>query len=230
MILEGLYKSKLKNSVQLQIVMALCMIKKVARNQGKPDCHQLKTSVTLHTDQIMRTRNFRFGKMLWKEDQLPRVKKETEPMLRGKWKSVFCGRHMDNVPKETHGRKGRSGQTSSKGSGSKQESSVDKCEIPCRFNFCWIPSCKFWHPSVCLNYKSGKRLCTWQQMSFPTCWGRRKAWRCKRISCHTEGIYPIGLCISRFLSENSILCEFGKLGTKHTVKFPTGTWHQTKIR
>ena len=39
--------------------------------------------------------------MLWNEDQLPRVKKETKPTLRGKWKSVFCGRHMHNVPEET---------------------------------------------------------------------------------------------------------------------------------
>ena len=108
----------------------------VARNQGKPDCHQLKTSVTLHIDQMMRIETSEPGAMLWKEDRLPGVKKETKPTLRGKWKSVFSGRHMDNVQKETHGRKGRSGQTSSKGSGSKQESYVDKSEIPCRFNFC----------------------------------------------------------------------------------------------
>ena len=31
----------------------------------------------------------------------PRVKKERKPALRGKWESVFSGRHMDNVPKET---------------------------------------------------------------------------------------------------------------------------------
>ena len=40
--------------------------------------------------------------MLWKEDQSPRVKKERKPTLRGKWESVFSGRHTDNVPKETH--------------------------------------------------------------------------------------------------------------------------------
>ena len=40
--------------------------------------------------------------MLWKEDQLPRVKKETKPTLRGKWDSVFSGQHTDNVRKETH--------------------------------------------------------------------------------------------------------------------------------
>ena len=40
--------------------------------------------------------------MLWNGDLLPRVTKETKPALRGKWESVSSGRHMDNVPKETH--------------------------------------------------------------------------------------------------------------------------------
>ena len=40
--------------------------------------------------------------MLSKGEQSPRVKKEWKPALRGKWESVFSGRHMDNVPKETH--------------------------------------------------------------------------------------------------------------------------------
>ena len=40
--------------------------------------------------------------MLWNEDQLSRVKKETKLALRGKWESVFSGRHVDNIPKETH--------------------------------------------------------------------------------------------------------------------------------
>ena len=39
--------------------------------------------------------------MLWNEDQLPRIKKETKPALRGKWESVFSGSHMGNVPMET---------------------------------------------------------------------------------------------------------------------------------
>ena len=57
-ILEGLYKSKLQDSVQLQIVLAL-YDKETARNSGKPNCSQLKTAVKLHVDQMMRTRNLR---------------------------------------------------------------------------------------------------------------------------------------------------------------------------
>ena len=47
-------------------------------------------------------------------------------------------------------------QKSSQGSGSKQENSLNKSEIPCRFKFSKNPSCKFWHPPVCLNCKSEK--------------------------------------------------------------------------
>ena len=56
---------------------------------------------------------------------------------------------------------------------------------------------------------------TWWQMPFPTYWGRREAQQeveeswCKRISCNVEGVYTIGLCISRFLSEKV---------------YPTWTW------
>ena len=47
-------------------------------------------------------------------------------------------------------------------------------------------------------------------MPFSTWWGRRKpnkkskkGW-CARISCDIEGVYTIGLCISRFLSEKDL--------------------------
>ena len=39
---------------------------------------------------------------MWKEEQSRRVRKERKPTLRGKWESVFSGRPMDNVQKETH--------------------------------------------------------------------------------------------------------------------------------
>ena len=59
-ILKGLYKSKLQNSAQLRIMMAL-YDQDVARNNGTPNYQQLKTAVKLHYDQMMRTRNFRAG-------------------------------------------------------------------------------------------------------------------------------------------------------------------------
>ena len=53
-ILEGLYKSKLQDSVQLQTVLAL-YDQETVRNNGQTMCLRLKTSVKLHIDQMMRT-------------------------------------------------------------------------------------------------------------------------------------------------------------------------------
>ena len=47
-ILEGLYKSKLQDSVQLQTVLAFCD-QETVRSKGKPNYSQLKTAV--HIDQ-----------------------------------------------------------------------------------------------------------------------------------------------------------------------------------
>ena len=137
-ILEGLYKSKLQNSVQLQTVL--------------------------------------------------RVKKGRQPTLRGQWESVFSGRHMDNVPKETpvvSVTKSKTLETEDKVRGDKDDrlllhpirrqnrqtardrnpnmdqavnrkNWLDMSEIPCRFRFCKNPSRKCWHPPVCLNFRSEK--------------------------------------------------------------------------
>ena len=56
-ILEGLNKSKLQDSVQLQTVLALCD-QETGRNNGQTSYLRLKASVKLHTDQMIRTRNF----------------------------------------------------------------------------------------------------------------------------------------------------------------------------
>ena len=57
-ILEGLYKSKLQDSVQLQTVLAL-YDQEAVRNNGQTSYLRLKTSVKLHIDQMMRTRDIR---------------------------------------------------------------------------------------------------------------------------------------------------------------------------
>ena len=57
-ILEGLYKSELQDSVQLQTVLAL-NDQGTVRNHVQTHYLRLITSVKLHVGQIMRTRNFR---------------------------------------------------------------------------------------------------------------------------------------------------------------------------
>ena len=51
----------------------------------------------------------------------------------------------------------------------------------------------------------------------------------ERFSSLVEGACTSVLCISRFLSEKSVLRENRKLGSNHTVKFSKGTWHHKKI-
>ena len=87
-ILEGLYKSKLQNSFQLQTVMALYD-------------HELHETMEIQTINDWRLLwNFILirwweleppgpGTMLRNEDQLPRVKEETKPTLRGKVGECF---------------------------------------------------------------------------------------------------------------------------------------------
>ena len=96
-----MYKSKFQDSVQLQTVLALYG-QETVRNNGETSYLRSKTSVKLHIDQMMRTRNFRVRNDVVREEQSQRVKKQRKPTLRGKWWSVFSGRHMDNVRKETH--------------------------------------------------------------------------------------------------------------------------------
>ena len=58
MILEGLYKSNLQDSVQLQTVLALYEQENIRDNE-QPSYSRLKSSVRRHDDQTIRTRNFR---------------------------------------------------------------------------------------------------------------------------------------------------------------------------
>ena len=57
-VLEGLYNSKLHESVQPQTAMALCEQENI-RNNEQPSNTRLKTSVRRHIDQMMRTQNLR---------------------------------------------------------------------------------------------------------------------------------------------------------------------------
>ena len=58
MILEGLYKSKLQDSVQLETVLTL-YDQETVQNNGQTSYLRLKTSVKLHFDHMVRIQNFR---------------------------------------------------------------------------------------------------------------------------------------------------------------------------
>ena len=86
-IQEGLYKSKLEKLCSTSTVMAL-YDPETARNYGQPNYSRLKTSVKLHTDQMMRTRNFRVWNEVVGRGAATKNQKR-KPALRGKWESFF---------------------------------------------------------------------------------------------------------------------------------------------
>ena len=112
----------------------------------------------------------------------PRVRKETKPLLRGKWecfqwkaqgqryKGDPCCFSHDSLASgnraSSQRRKGRSTSPASHSKakqtdgekGDKEENSDKRSVILCRYKNCKNPSCKFWHLPVCLNYKSEKKV------------------------------------------------------------------------
>ena len=111
------------------------------------------------------------------------------------------------------------GQKSSTGSGKKEENSLDKSEIPCRFKFCKNPSCKFWHPPVCQNYKSEKGCVYGNKCHFRNDEAEGKP---NRRSKKGGAKGPV-----------ATLKESIQLGCVSQDSYPRnskGTWHQVQIR
>ena len=85
-ILEGLYKSKFSQLASYD--------QKTVRNNGQTSYLRLKTSSKFILSRWWELESSESRTKLCKEEQSPRIKKEG--------KSVFSGRHMDSVQKETH--------------------------------------------------------------------------------------------------------------------------------
>ena len=96
----------------------------------------------------------------------------------------------------------------------------DKSEIPCRFKFCKNPSCKFWHPPVCLNYMSEKGCVHGDKCHFRHVEAegkpnkKSKKGGAKGSVAILKESYTIGLCIPRFLSEKIYSTWTWKIGNK----------------
>ena len=100
-ILEGLCKSKLQDSVQLQTVLALYDHGTV-RNNGQTSYLRLRTSVKLHIEQMMRSRNFRVRSEDVERGSVTKSQKGKRACVERKVGVCFSRKHMDNIQKETH--------------------------------------------------------------------------------------------------------------------------------
>ena len=81
-VLEGLYRSKLQDSVHFHIVLALKEQENI-RNNEPPSCSRLKTTVRLHIDQTMRTRNLRARNEIVERGTVTKRQKKREKSQRG---------------------------------------------------------------------------------------------------------------------------------------------------
>ena len=188
--------------------------------------------------------------------------REKKPRKR-KWESVFSGRHKDNVPKETLVVSVMTNKPLGPVAETKVRDEKDDRLLPhliqrqnrltekmstkrkiltreVRFcvdtKNCDNPECKFWHPPVCLNYKSEKGCvyagkCRFRHVEVEgkpnkkSKKGGAKGWvdiikEFTQLGCASQDSYP----------RKSFLRSRGKVRTKDAVKFSNGTWHQIKIR
>ena len=104
----------------------------------------------------------------------------------------------------------------------KRKVSDKRSQIVCRHKNCSNPSCLFWHPPVCQNYKSEKRCvygdkCHFRHVEAEGTQQKIKERWYKRISCDIGGVYTIGLCISRFFSKKVYSAWTLKIGFKNTT-------------
>ena len=186
-ILEGLNKSKLQSSVQLQTVMAL--YDQVTARTKEPNCHKLKTAVKLLYDQMMRTRNFRVRNEVVERGAVTKSQKGKKAYVERKVEECFqwkahgqCSKgdsckfsHDTQAPGnsgEGQRRKGRSSSLASlrrrniltardknphRDQAVNRKTHMVRVEFHADSNSGKNPSCKFWHPPVCLDYRSEKK-------------------------------------------------------------------------
>ena len=94
----------------------------------------------------------------------------------------------------------------------------------------------FWHPPVCQNYTSETRCKFGNKCHFRHVEADEKPSReSKKVGAKgsvalLKDSFQLGCVCQDPHPRKSILREVGKLGSNHTVKFSTGTWHQMRIR
>ena len=100
--LEGLYKSKFQDSVQLSDCIGSCVNKRIFETTNRQTYSRLTTVVRRHIlIRVMRTRNFRVrNATLWKEVAVTKShKRDKNKRWRGTWENAFSGKQLDSCSK-----------------------------------------------------------------------------------------------------------------------------------
>ena len=226
-ILDGLYKSKLQDSVQLQTVLAL-YDQETARDNGHTSYVRLKTSVKLHIDQMMTTRNFSLERSCGERSSHQESKRKESLRREESGRVSFSGRHMDNVPKETHvvsvmtlwpletrakvrdekddrllpHQIRKQNRLTARDKKSSQGSGSKQENSLDKSEFpCQFKFCK--NPSCKFWHRPVRQKYKTEKgcASLATNAISEMSRQKERLSCDIEEVFTIGLCISRFLSE-----------------------------
>ena len=246
---RGFYKSKSQDSVQPQTVFAL-YDQETVWNNGQTSCLRLKTSVKLHIDQMMRTRNFRVRSEVVERGAVTKSHKGKKAYVERKVGECSKGdscRSSHNKPVQadlyrSQRRKGWSsspapnskaktdegGEKSSKTFSNKEGSSPHKTsEIPFRY-IKKNPSVNFGTSRV-----SKLQVHTWKNMFLQTCWGWWKAQQeakerwCKKDQLHYWMSLQNWVVYLKILIWESLFCVNLEFGDQNTLS--NSSWHQKKI-
>ena len=188
------------------------------RNNGQPSYSRLKTSARLHFDQTMRTRNFRVRNEVVEREAVTKRQKGKKNCVERKWEYVFSGNHMDSVRKETHrvekddrplphqDRRPRltaREKNPQKIQATEMKALNKRSKNPCRYRNWNNPSCNYWRPPECQNYKSKKgctcgRKCFFRKVEAEEKPSKKsKKGGAKGAVASLKSSVTIGLCVSR---------------------------------
>ena len=257
--LEGLYKSKLQDSVQLQTVVAL-HDQKTIRNNGQP-------SYSRHqSDYMIRTRNFRVPNEIAEKGATSKSREGKRAYVERKLETAFSGSKTDSVPNETHvvspmilyletctrvreekddrlfpapdTKAKTDAQELFKSSGSRGQSPWRGRErFPCRSTNCEVSSCRYMQPPVCQNSLSEQDavmatsaiLDMVRRIKKPRK-KSRKGVVLKEEWRYGRSLYKWVVCLKIPSRENLFQRRAGKWGSDLAVRVSNSTWHQRKIR
>ena len=177
-VMEGLYKMERRESVQLQTVLSM-FNQEFDRDRLMPSYRRVKTMVRRQNDQMIRTRKRKARKERIEKVFLVKSQKGRKVCVEWKvgeccqWKATAqCSRgdsdsfsHGSNRGKEAQSsspapiaRIQTDGRKPSTGFGLRGESPSRLKGLKAYKNYikgkCADPSCDYWHPPVCQNYKS----------------------------------------------------------------------------
>ena len=266
-VLEALYNLKIRGSVQLQTVLPV-YYQEIDRNLAMRICQRLKTTERRNIDQMTRTRNFKAWNervetgVLVKNHKGRNVSTERQVGDFNQWKATGQCSREDSCNFSHGSYRGHKAQSSSlapkaqtqidgrkptKGFGLRGEiPSGRKGQTACKKHLkgkCTNPSCDYWHPPVCQNYKSvsgcefgGQYLFRHTGHFKHTETGGQPSKKSKKsdgegsVALLTESVQLA--CVSQdYPQKISLFCgKVGKLGSNHTVTFSQGTWHHKTNR